>query len=319
VSVRHLHRFLIALAVVLLLSQLANIASAATIDTISFSGRTWDVSAYENFSNDASQVWVDANGSLHLKLSQATGTWKDVEVVTQQTLGYGNYTWVTQGVHAIDKNIVLGMFPYLDNDHEIDIEQAQWDNANAPNFDFWVQPGNDNARVFNVSYTSSDTTFVIDWEPTYIHFSITEGSTLVQSWTCDQARDATGVFGIMNLWQFSGAPSDGQPVEIVFKSFQYQAYTETNNTQDNGSGNDTTDPPASDSNDTNTTAGFTTADYWVLHWYYIVGFFGVCFAMIGGFTRHWLVMLLGVVVIVFCYLYATSGGVLIGWLTGTGL
>jgi hypothetical protein len=317
--VRHLHRFLIALAVVLLLSQLANIASAATIDTISFSGRTWDVSAYENFSNDASQVWVDANGSLHLKLSQATGTWKDVEVVTQQTLGYGNYTWVTQGVHAIDKNIVLGMFPYLDNDHEIDIEQAQWDNANAPNFDFWVQPGNDNARVFNVSYTSSDTTFVIDWEPTYIHFSITEGSTLVQSWTCDQARDATGVFGIMNLWQFSGAPSDGQPVEIVFKSFQYQAYTETNNTQDNGSGNDTTDPPASDSNDTNTTAGFTTADYWVLHWYYIVGFFGVCFAMIGGFTRHWLVMLLGVVVIVFCYLYATSGGVLIGWLTGTGL
>jgi 1,4-dihydroxy-2-naphthoate octaprenyltransferase len=123
----------------------------------------------------------------------------------------------------------------------------------------------------------------------------------------------------MNLWQFSGAPSDGQPVEIVFKSFQYQAYTETNNTQDNGSGNDTTDPPASDSNDTNTTAGFTTADYWVLHWYYIVGFFGVCFAMIGGFTRHWLVMLLGVVVIVFCYLYATSGGVLIGWLTGTGL
>jgi hypothetical protein len=317
--VRHLHRFLIALAVVLLLSQLANIASAATIDTISFSGRTWDVSAYENFSNDASQVWVDANGSLHLKLSQATGTWKDIEVVTQQTLGYGNYTWVTQGVHAIDKNIVLGMFPYLDNDHEIDIEQAQWDNANAPNFDFWVQPGNDNARVFNVSYTSSDTTFVIDWEPTYIHFSITEGSTLVQSWTCDQARDATGVFGIMNLWQFSGAPSDGQPVEIVFKSFQYQAYTETNNTQDNGSGNDTTDPPASDSNDTNTTAGFTTADYWVLHWYYIVGFFGVCFAMIGGFTRHWLVMLLGVVVIVFCYLYATSGGVLIGWLTGTGL
>ena len=316
---RHLHRFLIALAVVLLLSQLANIASAATIDTISFSGRTWDVSAYENFSNDASQVWVDANGSLHLKLSQATGTWKDIEVVTQQTLGYGNYTWVTQGVHAIDKNIVLGMFPYLDNDHEIDIEQAQWDNANAPNFDFWVQPGNDNARVFNVSYTSSDTTFVIDWEPTYIHFSITEGSTLVQSWTCDQARDATGVFGIMNLWQFSGAPSDGQPVEIVFKSFQYQAYTETNNTQDNGSGNDTTDPPASDSNDTNTTAGFTTADYWVLHWYYIVGFFGVCFAMIGGFTRHWLVMLLGVVVIVFCYLYATSGGVLIGWLTGTGL
>ena len=309
-----LSTFFLFFALIVLLSQLAitGLTSGATLDTVSFSGRTWDVSVYENFSNDASQVWVDANGSLHLKLSQATGSWKDVEVVSQQTLGYGNYTWVTQGVHAIDKNIVLGMFPYLDNDHEIDIEQAQWGNSAAPNFDFWVQPGNDNSQVFNVPYTSENTTFVINWQPTSIHFSITEGSTLIHQWTCDQARDATGVFGIMNLWQFSGAPSNGQPVEVVFKSFQYQEYiasaNSTQSNQSNGNG----------SNDTNS-GGFTTADYWVLHWYYIVGFFGVCIVMIGGFTRHWLVMLLGVVVIVFCYLYATSGGVLIGWLTGTGL
>jgi hypothetical protein len=62
-----------------------------------------------------------------------------------------------------------------------------------------------------------------------------------------------------------------------------------------------------------------TAEWITLHWYYLAMFFGVCLVLIGAFTRHLLIVLLGIVLIVFAYLYMTSGGVLVGWLTGTGL
>ncbi len=195
-----------------------------TISTISFSGMTWNVSGYANFANTAQQVWVDPNGYLHLELSDVSGTWKNAEVVSQNACGYGNYTWVTPGVQAIDKNIVLGMFPFLltaNDSKEVDIEQAQWGDSATPNFEFCVQPGNSSYEVFTVPYTTLDTTFSINWQPTYVQFSIVEGSTLIQSWTCNQARNASGVHAIMNLWQSNGPPSNGQPVELVFKSFEF--------------------------------------------------------------------------------------------------
>ena len=205
-------------------TSLTSDTSTTTISTVSFSGMTWDVSGYANFANTAQQVWVDSNGYLHLEVSDVSGTWKNAEVVSQNACGYGIYTWVTPGVQPIDKNIVLGMFPYLqtaNNSKEMDIEQAQWGDSAAPNFDFCVQPGNSNEEVFTVPYTTMDTTFSINWQPTYVQFSIIEGSTLIQSWTCDQARNASGVHAIMNLWQFSGSPSNGTPVGIVFKSFEF--------------------------------------------------------------------------------------------------
>ncbi len=104
---------------------------------------------------------------------------------------------------------------------EMDIEQAQWGDSAAPNFDFWVQPGYSNYELFNLPYTTLDTTFLINWQPTYVQFSVIEGSKLMESWTCDQARNASGVHAIMNLWQSNGPPSNGQPVEVVFKSFEF--------------------------------------------------------------------------------------------------
>ena len=182
------------------------------------------VSGYANFANTAQQVWVDSNGYLHLEVSDVSGSWKNAEVVSQNACGYGNYTWVTQGVQDINKNVVLGMFPFLltaNDSKEMDIEQAQWGDSAAPNFDFWVQPGYSNYELFNLPYTTLDTTFLINWQPTYVQFSVIEGSKLMESWTCDQARNASGVHAIMNLWQSNGPPSNRQPVEVVFKSFEF--------------------------------------------------------------------------------------------------
>jgi hypothetical protein len=83
--------------------------------------------------------------------------------------------------------------------------------------------------------------------------------------------------------------------------------------------NNTTDLGSNGGNDTNATSDFTTADYWVLHWYYPAMVLGGVVAVAAAFTRHWLIMILGAALIVFSYLYMTSAGVLLGWLTRTGL
>lgn len=71
-------------------------------------------------------------------------------------------------------------------------------------------------------------------------------------------------------------------------------------------------------NDTQVT-NLTSMDYWVLHWYYPMMVVGFLIAAIAGYTRHWLIFILGIGIELFCYLYMMSGGVMIGWLTGTGV
>src|ERR1043166_192268 len=68
----------------------------ATATTIQFSGYTWNVKDGANLGpgpNNWSQnnVWVDASGFLHLKISKdpTTGKWNCAEVSTQQAFGYG--------------------------------------------------------------------------------------------------------------------------------------------------------------------------------------------------------------------------------------
>jgi len=192
---------------------------AATSSTLSFAGRTWSISTYLNFINRADQTWVDSNGYLHMVLSKASGTWKDVELVSSDVTGYGTYTWVTQGVPDLDKNLVFGLFPYLDNSHEMDQEISRWGDASSPNFAYTVQPdpvvAGVTQKVFELPTTTQLTTYTIAWNPTNIVFTTMEGSTVVGSFTSNVVRDATGTHALMNLWQFSGAPSDGKSVGIA--------------------------------------------------------------------------------------------------------
>jgi hypothetical protein len=200
-----------------------------TISTIRFAGRTWDVSGYDNFANLAQQVWVDSHGYLHMKLSNVSGSWKNVEIVSRDVTGYGTYTWTTDGLKNIDNHIVLGMFAYLDNSHEVDQELSRWNNASKPNFAYTVQPDPVVQGVtqdwFELPTTTLTTVFTTTWAPDHIAFSTTEGGAVVGKFTSNVARDATGVRAIINLWQYAGAPSDGKPVEIVFKDFKFTPIT----------------------------------------------------------------------------------------------
>lgn len=59
----------------------------------------------------------------------------------KKSLGYGSYAFVIKnGFQYIDKNVVLGLFTYLDVHHEIDFELSKWGDSNAYNAQYVVQP-----------------------------------------------------------------------------------------------------------------------------------------------------------------------------------
>jgi hypothetical protein len=213
--------------------------------TISFSNYTWNVKQSDApvgpgpnyFSDNASDVWVDEIGRLHLTIRYHDGRWYSTEVITQQPLGYGSYTFtLASPVDQLDPNVVLGLFTWETeapeyNYREIDIEFARWGNAaSADNAQYvvqpWSQPGNLQCFVMPPDAVSTHR-FV--WQPDEVNFASYRGPTaddgqLIYDWTyagADVPPAGNGNARI-NLWLNEGdPPADGQEVEIVIESFEF--------------------------------------------------------------------------------------------------
>lgn len=121
--------------------------------TLYWSGRTWNV-ADASYPEGASpgydwntNIPIDANGWLYLNLEKINGVWKAPMIYDTVRTGYGTYRTVMKGIHALDKNAVLGLFPYdYDHNHELDIEQAKWGAEGNPPWQYTVQPSTETGR-----------------------------------------------------------------------------------------------------------------------------------------------------------------------------
>jgi len=126
---------------------------------LSFSGYTWELKDSGDvqvgpggnyFSSATNNVWVDAQGRLHLRITKQTvgGTnrWSCPEVFSQRSFGAGTYRIsVDSRVDNLDPNVVLGFFTWSDdpayNHREMDFEFSRWGNAHDPNnAQYVVQP-----------------------------------------------------------------------------------------------------------------------------------------------------------------------------------
>ena len=128
------------------------VETSTTTETIMFSGYEWNIKNSNsalwgpgpNLWNDSIQnVWVDTNGSLHLRITHGLclDQWFCAEVYSVQSFGYGTYNFtLAPGFETLDKNVVLGLFTYLDDLNEIDIEYAKWGDESADNGQFVLQP-----------------------------------------------------------------------------------------------------------------------------------------------------------------------------------
>jgi hypothetical protein len=240
---------LILLNFIILTAMYPSPVSAATI---SWAGHTWNVTTGGMAGSNtgaAGNIVVDADGYLHLKITQSAGAWTCAEMFSTDNLGFGTYRWQIDGpVDKMDKNVVLGLFPYgpeggigADGTNEIDIEYARWGNAAWPNGNYTVYPNSGATKgetTFNFTLTGTYTTSSFVWTSTGIAYMSQEGfkaagdnTGIIKTWTYAPSNPSVNIpqrampLG-MNLWLCSGCgnvPSNGQPVDIIIRSFQFIA------------------------------------------------------------------------------------------------
>lgn len=219
--------------------------------TLSFSGRTWRVKGPgflgpgpNNFSNNASAVYTDANGRLHLTIQKVANTWFSTEVALADPLGYGDYVFTTRGrLDNFALTTVLGMFiweygscydpangwwnPY----NEIDVEFGRWGVSGNADAQFVAQPFDTpgNINRFNMTFSDSElTSHAFKWLPDHVEYRSWRGgpnaespATRTHTWTYSGADvPRPGIARVhLNMWQATGAPATAQ--EAVFDAFTF--------------------------------------------------------------------------------------------------
>jgi hypothetical protein len=234
--------------------------NSVNYQTISFSGYSWEVKQSESpmgpggnyWSNNMENVRVDENGYLHLKLTYRNGKWYCPEISTIQTLGYGTYTFYANSrIDSLDKNVVLGLFAYKDDNHEVDIELTKWGNSIGNNGWFTVQPppyiAGQNQKSFNIQLTGDYSTHSFEWTQYGTSFKSIHGhyspdsapqENIIQSFVSTSNPNAEGAKAHINLWLLNAnPPSNGENVEVIISQFEFippgslRVYVRDNNNQ----------------------------------------------------------------------------------------
>ncbi len=213
---------------------------------IKWSGYTWNVRpagignpGTNNWSNSTSNVWVDNNGYLHLKIIKFGDKWYSSEIYSQESLGYGEYTFQTlTNVENLDKNIVFGLFTYETDTKEIDIEFSRWGSSSYNEGNFTVQPSTSNSTINYPLILSGGLadcysthkfqwfSSVINFQSYYGHYSdLPSNDKLIKDWTYTGINVPTqGNEKVhLNFWLYNGsAPSNQQEAEVIIKSFTFK-------------------------------------------------------------------------------------------------
>lgn len=206
---------------------------AAAERTLLFSGRVWTARAGgggpgpNNWAADADAVFVDAQGRLHLKIVNRNGVWYSSEVRLPSSLGYGTYTFdIASRVDQEDSNSVSSPFIYEDDQHEIDIEFADWKSPGYPKGNYTVQPGwvAGNHRRFDIQLADGVSRHQFIWSPQSIIFKSTQNGRVLQEWTyAGQNNFAPGNERLLiNHWLIGGTPpTDGQEKDFIVQAVTF--------------------------------------------------------------------------------------------------
>ncbi len=215
---------------------------------IKFSGYDWWVKSSPTpvgpgpnyWSDSTNNVWVDAVGRLHLRITNRSNQWQCAEVYSAKSFGHGCYRFrVGSRVDNFKEQVVLGLFTYSSdpvyNNREIDVEFARWGNpADSSNAQFVVQPGSATGHRmrFTVPAGQTDSTHLFTWETNRVVFRSLRGAYSPSPDPTNIIADWTFVFrGVplagdeivpMNLWLSQGdPPTDTNEVEVIIQSFEF--------------------------------------------------------------------------------------------------
>jgi len=212
-------------------------------ETIDFSGYKWRTknSVHEvagpgpnYWSSSGRNLRLDESGNLHLRIDEHKGRWYATEVWLDKALGYGTYRFkVSFPEPLVDENVVFGLFNYLNDKKEFDIEISQWGQETSLNAGFAVQPaGTDhNTHRFALNLERGATNiFTFTWTRSELTFQCMNcktndcsQSTLSEQWQYEGSSVPSGNLKThMNLWLVDGKPpTNGKEVEIIIEDFSF--------------------------------------------------------------------------------------------------
>ena len=214
-----------------------------------FSGYDWEVKTScggragpgpNYFSDSVSNVWVDVQGQLHLRITNTNDQWQCVEMISRRSFGHGTYrSYLDSPADLLDLNAVLGLFTWSEDPsyshREIDVEVSRWSDASdTNNTQFVVQPWDTAGhRVrFQVPSGLTNSTHSFTWATNQVFFQSHQGNLVsppatnpvISQWTFNQSGVPVpgGENVHLNLWLYNGAaPTNGQPVEVIVSRFVF--------------------------------------------------------------------------------------------------
>lgn len=207
---------------------------------IHFSGYNWIVrNTYDRkqgpgpnlFSNSSENVWVDKTGKLHLKIVKRKGEWYCSEVTLDKKVGYGKYIfYINSSLSSLDEHIVAGLFTYLNDHQEIDIEFSRWSVPDNENAQYVVQPHDlpDNQYLFNLDDSTRNSVHSFEWLENKITFESGFGDHYaeqkLQRWVYkgNHIPKQSNERLKMNLWLYRGkGPQKSGSHELVVDSVKF--------------------------------------------------------------------------------------------------
>jgi len=243
---RSMHWTLAALMLAAFMPSVVEPALSAYSRVIQFAGYEWYVKTSAGkvgpgpnyFSDGADNVWVDASGQLHLRITRRGNRWYCAEVISKLSFGHGTYRWyLASPVGSLNRDAVLGLFTWNDvaayNNREIDIEFSRWGSAANQIAQYVVQPYDvpGNLRRWDMPAQILESTHSFKWLPGSVAFQSVRGlfdlppddSYVLQQWIATNGiPPAGGENARANLWLYRGQrPSGNAPVEVVVKSFEF--------------------------------------------------------------------------------------------------
>jgi hypothetical protein len=198
-----------------------------------FGGYQWrlrNVPSSRGGQNDysSSNISVDEQGAMHLRISKTEKDWSCAEASMMRSLGFGTYEFVVRGLDTLEPAAVFGMFTYdyasgaLHN-REMDIEISQWGDLGKNNAQYVLQPYYAAANVHRFHAPPGKLTFSLRWEPDRATFRTLKGSAIVSEHVFTAGIPSPGIESIrVVLYVYRKAVVKLQhPMEVVIERFTY--------------------------------------------------------------------------------------------------
>jgi len=176
-----------------------------------------------------SNISVDEQGAMHVRISRTEQDWSCAEASLTRNLGYGTYEFLVRGLDALEPAAVFGMFTYdyasgAQHNREMDIEISRWgDPTERKNADYVLQPYYVASNVYRFNAPRSTLTFSIRWQQDRATFRTLRGSSLVSEHIFTAGVPAPGIESIrVVLYVYRAATVKLQhPMEVVIERFTY--------------------------------------------------------------------------------------------------